>query len=52
MNNCNLRMRRYFKFQVYECKNGPTETWIRAAEFRKKIRIRSEDMDKIQIEFP
>ena len=28
------------------------ENWIRTAEFRKKIPIRSEDMDKIQTEFP
>ena len=33
MNNCNLRMHRSFKFQVYECQNPSIETWIRAVKF-------------------
>ena len=44
-------MRRCFKFQVQEFQNGPIEIWIRAAKFRNKIPIISEDMDKIQTEF-
>ena len=48
MNNCNSLMRRCFKFQVLECQNSPIETWIRVAQFP----ICSEDMDKIQTEFP
>ena len=43
MNKRNLRMRRYFRFQVQERLNALTETWIEAAKFR--IRICSEDID-------
>ena len=51
MNNCNLRMRRCFKFQVQEFQNSPIETWIRNASFVKKNSIHSEDIDKIQTGF-
>ena len=42
MNNCNPCMRRCFKYQLWECKNGPVQTWIRAVKFYLKIPIRSE----------
>ena len=51
MSKCNLRMRRCFRFQVWECQNASIETWIKAAKFSLKIRIRSEDIDKMQSEF-
>ena len=52
MINCNLRMRKCFKFYVQECQNTSIETWIGAAKFRQKIPICSKNIHKIQIEFP
>ena len=52
MSICRLRMRRYFKFHLYGPENGSIETWVRAAKFNLKILIRSEDINKMQTEFP
>ena len=52
MNDSNLCMLRPFKIPVKEYQNPSIETWITAAKFSLKIPIRSEDMDKMQTEFP
>ena len=52
MNTFNLRKRRCFKFQVQECQNASIENYIEAVKSSLKIPISSEDMDKMQTEFP
>ena len=52
MNNCNLRMHRSFKFQVYECQNPSIEPWIRSVKLSQQLPIRLEHMDKLLTEFP
>ena len=45
-------MRRCFRISLQECQNVSVETWIRASKFSLKIQSRSEDINKIQTEFP
>ena len=52
MSNCNLRMCRCFKFYIKGSQNVSIETWINSAKFNLKIPIHSEDINKIQTEFP
>ena len=45
-------MRRCFRISLQECQNVSVETWIRASKFSLKIQSWSEDINKIQTEFP
>ena len=52
MSNCNLHMRRCFKLLIYGSQNVSILTWIRAENLNWKIPTCSEDINKMETEFP